>query len=154
MDKLKAFAVLAGLSFANPGSAQNMPLPPTSTQETVRAIVDEHIDALNHCDWNRVMAQFPDDVTFMLPNGTNVQGRQRIGELFSGFCKSRSEGGFKGAKLIPESTIEVGNTVNVSWRIEADYLAEPYRGADAYVTRDGLLAVQVTTFDPKQMKFH
>lgn len=153
MNKLKAFAVLAGLSFANPVPAKNMPLPPTRTQETVQAIVNEHIDALNQCDWNRVMAQFPDDVIFMLPNGTTVQGRQSIGDLFSGFCKTRSEGGFKGAKLIPEATVEVGNTVNVSWRIEADYLAEPYRGADAYVTRDGLLAVQVTTFDPNQMKF-
>ncbi|MGR9202315.1 nuclear transport factor 2 family protein [Rhizobium leguminosarum] len=153
MNKLKAFAVLAGLGFGSPGSAQDMPLPPTRTQETVRAIVNEHIDALNRCDWNRVMAQFPDDVTFMMPNGAISQGRQRIGELFAGFCKSRSEGGFKGAKLIPEATVEVGNTVSVSWRIEADYLAEAYRGADAYLTRDGLLAAQVTTFDPNQMKF-
>jgi len=35
--------------------------------------------------------------------------------------------------------------------MEADFLAEPYRGGDAYVTRDGLMYVQVTTFDPSDM---
>lgn len=153
MKKVTAFAILAVLGFADQVPAQDMTLPPTRVQETVQAVVTEHIDALNQCDWNRIMAQFPDDVTFMAPNGAIVKGRQHIGKLFSGFCKSRSEGGFKGAKLIPEVTIEIGNTVNVSWRIEADYLSEPYKGADAYVTRDGLMAVQVTTFDPSQMKF-
>ena len=47
----------------------------------------------------------------------------------------------------------MGDTVNVSWRVEADWLAEPYKGADAYVTRDGLMYVQVTTFDPAGMVF-
>jgi hypothetical protein len=37
--------------------------------------------------------------------------------------------------------------VNVQWRVDGDALKEPYRGADAYVTRDGLLAAQVSTFD-------
>jgi len=150
MKKLISLVILIGLGFSSPVSAQS--LPPIRARETVQAVVNEHIDALNRCDWTRVMAQYPDDVSFMGPNGTTIQGRQNIGDLFSGFCRTRKEGGFKGAKLIPEVTIVVGNTVNVSWRIEADYLSEPYKGADAYVMRDGLLAVQVTTFDPSQMK--
>jgi hypothetical protein len=34
----------------------------------------------------------------------------------------------------------------------ADFLAEPYRGADAYETKDGLMQAQVTTFDAAQIK--
>jgi hypothetical protein len=37
--------------------------------------------------------------------------------------------------------------------VEADWLAEPYKDADAYVTHNGLMYVQVTTFDPTDMKF-
>jgi hypothetical protein len=36
--------------------------------------------------------------------------------------------------------------VNVQWKADAPFLTEPYRGADAYVTRDGLLVAQVSTF--------
>jgi hypothetical protein len=36
--------------------------------------------------------------------------------------------------------------VNVQWKADGDFLKEPYRGADAYVTRDGLLVAQVSTF--------
>jgi hypothetical protein len=32
------------------------------------------------------------------------------------------------------------------WRAEAPYLATPYKGSDAYVTKDGLMYAQVTTF--------
>ena len=40
-----------------------------------------------------------------------------------------------------------GFKTNLQWRVDADFLREPYRGADAYVTRDGLMAAQVSTFD-------
>jgi hypothetical protein len=46
----------------------------------------------------------------------------------------------------------VGTTVNVQWVATAPFLTEPYRGADAYVTRDGLMAAQVTTFDGTALK--
>jgi hypothetical protein len=39
----------------------------------------------------------------------------------------------------------------VQWRTDADVLREPYRGADAYVTRNGLMAAQVSTFDMKAL---
>jgi hypothetical protein len=40
----------------------------------------------------------------------------------------------------------------VQWRADAPFLAEPYRGADAYETKDGLMAAQVTTFDASALK--
>jgi hypothetical protein len=55
-------------------------------------------------------------------------------------------------KLIPEKTIVLGNTVNVIWRCEAPFFAEPYRGSEAFETRNGLLAAQVTTWDPSAIK--
>ncbi len=130
-----------------------MPLPPLALQPNAERVTFEHIDALNACDWNRLMAQYPEEVLFILPNGTWVEGRRAIGDVFAGFCKTRAEGGFKGATFIAEKVKTVGNTVNVSWRVEADWLAEPYKGADAYVTHDGLMYAQVTTFDPADMKF-
>ncbi|MEM7499661.1 MAG: hypothetical protein AAF371_16945, partial [Pseudomonadota bacterium] len=87
------------------------------------------------------------------PNGVWIEGRPAVGEVFEGFCQTREAGGFRGATFIAEKVKTIGDTVNVSWRVEADWLAEPYKGADAYVTRDGLMYVQVTTFDPQDMKF-
>jgi len=49
-------------------------------------------------------------------------------------------------------TFTVGDTVNVQWRATADFFAAPYRGADAYVARDGRMWAQVTTFDRKQIR--
>ncbi|WP_298813312.1 nuclear transport factor 2 family protein [uncultured Roseibium sp.] len=128
-------------------------LPPLEIQPNAERVTFEHIDALNACDWNRLMAQYPEEVLFILPNGVWIEGRRNIGDVFAGFCKSREDGGFKGATFIAEKVKTIGDTVNVSWRVEADFLAEPYKGADAYVTRDGLMYVQVTTFDPADMKF-
>ncbi len=128
-------------------------LPPLVMQPNAERVTFEHIDALNACDWDRLMAQYPEEVLIILLNGVWVEGRPAIGDVFAGFCTPRSEGGFMGATFIAEKVKTVGDTVNVSWRVEADWLAEPYKGADAYVTRDGLMYVQVTTFDPADMKF-
>lgn len=127
-------------------------MPPLKKQPSAQAVVDEHLDALNKCDWARLMAQYPPDVMFILPNGTWVEGREGVGKLFIGFCKEHDAGGLKGLTFIPEKSRTVGDTVNTSWRAEAPWLAEPYRGGDAYVTHDGLMAVQVTTFDADDMK--
>ncbi|MEM9583052.1 MAG: nuclear transport factor 2 family protein [Pseudomonadota bacterium] len=129
-------------------------LPPLVMQPNAERVTFEHIDALNACDWDRLMAQYPEEILIILPNGAWVEGRAAIGDVFAGFCKPREEGGFLGATFIAEKVKTVGDTVNVSWRVEADWLAEPYKGADAYVTRDGLMYVQVTTFDPADMKFN
>ena len=34
---------------------------------TPQAVVDEHLDAINKCDWKRLMAQYPPNVEFFLP---------------------------------------------------------------------------------------
>jgi hypothetical protein len=119
---------------------------------TPQAVVDEHLDAINKCDWNRLMAQYPDDVEFFLPGGAVVKGRAAVGDLFRNFVKPFSEGGLCGLNFVTEHSQTVGGTLNVQWVANAPFLAEPYRGADAYVTRDGMMAAQVTTFQQDQMK--
>jgi hypothetical protein len=51
-----------------------------------------------------------------------------------------------------EATQVVGDTLNMQWRAEAPFLAEPYRGADAYETKNGLMQAQVTTFKISDIK--
>jgi hypothetical protein len=51
------------------------------------------------------------------------------------------------------STFTVEGTLNVIWEANADFLAEPYKGADAYVTKVGFMYAQVTTFDGSKLKF-
>jgi hypothetical protein len=148
------FAVAAALALtASVGlAAEPMKLPPLKKQPSVQKVIDEHLDALNKCDWSRLMAQYPDDVEIHLPDGNVVKGRDKVGELFAGFCKARPDG-LKGLKFTSEKSFLVGNTLNVQWRAEAPFLAEPYKGSDAYVTRGGLMAAQVTTFDGAKLKF-
>jgi len=57
-----------------------MTLPVIKTQPTAQAVVDEHLDAINKCDWNRLMAQYPDNVEFFLPKGEVVRGRAAVGD--------------------------------------------------------------------------
>lgn len=139
---------------SKPGVAQPAPagLPPLKRLKTPQAVVDEHLDAINTCDWKRVMSQYPPEVQFFLPGGRVVKGRDEVGALFRDFFKPVTEGGLCGMTFATEHTFTVGDTVNVQWRATAGFLAEPYRGADAYVTRDGLMWAQVTTFDGAQIK--
>lgn len=132
------------------GAAQT--LPPKKPQATPQKVVEEHIAALNACDWKRLMAQYDDDMAFLSKDGAVVRGRETIGQMFQKMLQPPSKGGMCGMKLIPEQTIVVGNTVNVIWRFEAPFFAEPYRGAEAFETRNGLLVLQVTTWDPSAIK--
>ena len=127
-------------------------LPPLTRRPTPQAVVDEHLAAINRCDWRRLMAQYPTNVEFFLPGGQVVKGRAAVGELFRTFVKPAKDGGLCGLKFTVEHTFVVGTTINVQWVGTADFLAEPYRGADAYETKDGLMQAQVTTFDGAQMK--
>jgi hypothetical protein len=126
-------------------------MPEFTTQPTPNAVVDEHLDALNRGDWNRLMAQYPDDVEIFLPAGVVIRGRQAVADAFAGMVKPFNDGGLFGVTFIPEHEFTIGDTVNVQWKVEAPFLKEPYRGADAYITRDGLLAAQVSTFDMKAL---
>jgi hypothetical protein len=153
-DRLCRLAALGFLLLSSalsaPASAQS--LPPKRPQSTPEKVIAEHIAALNACDWNRVVAQYDDDIVFLSKDGSIVRGREAIGKMFQKSLKDPSQGGLCGRKLIPEHTFVVGNTVNVVWRFEAPFFAEPYRGSEAFETRNGLLAAQVTTWDPSAIK--
>ena len=89
-------ATLATLSVTPHAQAGEMQLPDIRTQPTPQAVLDEHLDALNKCDWNRLVAQYPEDAQIHLLNGTIITGRKAIGELFAGFCKDPKDGGLNG----------------------------------------------------------
>src|SRR5262245_47901804 len=117
-------------------------LPPIQKRATPQAVVDEHLAAINSCDWKRLMAQYPPTVEFFLPGGQVVKGRLAVGDLFKNFVKPAKDGGLCGMKFTTEHAFTVGDTINVQWRATADFLLEPYLGADAYITKDGLMFAQ------------
>lgn len=149
---LAAPLTVAGLLSAGFAFAQSRPLPPRKRQPTPQKVVEEHMAAFSSCDWTRLMQQFPDNVEFFGPNGQVVKGRRALGEMFATVVKKPAEGGTCGLKITPEHIFVVGETVNVQWKAEAPFLREPYRGADAFETHDGLMAAQVTTFDQAALK--
>jgi hypothetical protein len=150
---MRPTTVLVSVLFTAGLAAQSSPaLPALHRQATPQAVVDEHVDALNKCDWKRLMAQYPTDAEILLPGGDVMKGREKVGEMFQGFVKAPKDGGLCGLTFKPEHVFAVGTTVNVQWVATAPFLTEPYRGADAYVTRDGLMAAQVTTFDGTALK--
>ncbi len=122
-------------------------------QNTPWEVYNEHILALNACDWERLMAQYPEDVEIHLPDGVVVAGREDVGELFAGFAQSFEDGGLCGLTFVEENRFTVGTTLNVQWVADAPFLARPYRGSDAYVTDDGLMVAQVTTFNGDDLVF-
>lgn len=127
-------------------------LPEMKRQATAQAVLDEHMDALNHCDWNRIVAQYPENAQINLPGGAIVAGRKAIGEMFAGFCKSAKDGGLNGINFKVEHSSQIGDTFATQWIASADFLAEPYRGSDAYITKDGMMQAMVTTFDGGALK--
>lgn len=46
----------------------------------------------------------------------------------------------------------IGDTLVTQWTGNAPFLAEPYKGSDAYITKDGLMQAMVTTFDGGALK--
>ena len=155
---LLALALLfpaAGVALAQEGEPAT-PVTNPNTGEVSDALVPqadayevyaEHIRALNACDWVAIMAQYPDSAEIHLSAGQVVKGREAIGELFAGFVLPAEDGGLCGITFTEESRFEVGNTENVQWVAEADFLAEPYRGSDAYVTDGQYMAAMVSTFE-------
>ena len=146
MLRLIGVALLA-LPFGLPTAlAEELKLPPLKRQPNPQAVINEHFDALNKCDWNRIMAQYPPDYQLNLPDGVVVKGSEEAGKLFANFVKPHDEGGLCGMKFTPEQTLVVGDTLNIQWKAEADFLTEPYKGSDAYETHDGLMVAMVSTF--------
>src|SRR6201996_3090464 len=128
-------------------------MPPLKRQPTAAKVVEEHMAAFSGCDWKRLMAQFPDNVEFFGPHGQLVKGKEALGKMFSQVVKPPSQGGTCGLKVVPEHTFVVGDTINVQWKADSPLLKEPYLGADAYETHDGLMAAQVTTWNPAELKW-
>ena len=143
------FMLPIGSSFA---WADDMKLPPLKKQATPQAVIGEHMDALNKCDWNRLMAQYPENYQLNLPDGMVVKGREAAAKVFADFVKPHDQGGLCGIKFSPEQTLVVGETLNIQWKAEADFLAEPYKGSDAYETHDGLMVAMVSTFRGADLK--
>ena len=84
--------------------------------------------------------------------GSGYRGRKAIGELFAGFCKDPKDGGLNGINFkVVQSTL-IGGTFATHWVASAPFLAEPYKGSDAYITKDGLMQAMVTTFDGAALK--
>jgi hypothetical protein len=140
------------LALASGALAQQGKLPPLKRRPTAEAVVKEHMAAINACDWNRILAQDPVDVEIFSPDGVVAKGREAVGAMFAQVVRPFREGGLCGLKFTAEHTQKVGDTLNVQWRADAPFLAEPYRGADAYETKDGLMQAQVTTFKRKDVK--
>ena len=148
----KRYALLVAFAPIALALAQTDEMPKRVTQPTAQKVVMEHMAAFNACDWKRLMAQYPDNVEFFSPGGVVVRGRKAVGEMFAKIVKPPAQGGVCGIKVTVEHTFVVDGVFNIQWRADAPFLAEPYRGADAYETKDGLMAAQVTTFDSHALK--
>ncbi len=148
----RSLAMSLMLAFTLRAHAAEMNLPVLKTQASAQAVLDEHLDALNHCDWNRIVAQYPDDAQINLPGGTVVKGRTAIGDMFAGFCKDAKDGGLNGITFKAESSAQIDGTFATQWVATAPFLAEPYKGSDAYITKNGLMQAMVTTFDGAALK--
>ena len=134
------------------GSATAEEAPPIVPQANVELTWREHIAALNNCDVDRLLALYPREMLFIQAEKT-WGGREEVYEFFKGYCKPYSEGGFAGGTYNIEDSKTFGDTVTVRWKMEADYLSEPYYGAVTYVTHGGLIYVQTTTFHPGTMPY-
>ena len=153
MKALVARCAIAAALFALPAPVWSQAtLPELKKQPSAQAVLAEHLDALNHCDWNRIVAQYPDDAQINLPGGTIIKGRKAIGDLFAGFCKDPKDGGLKGINFAAEQSTPIGDVFVTQWVATAPFLAEPYKGSDAYITKDGYMQAIVTTFDGAALK--
>jgi hypothetical protein len=145
-------AKYTAISVTNP----NDPADVSSTlvrERTPDAVLDQHMKALNGCDWKGLMQQYPDSYQLRLPGGTVVTGRTEAAATFAGFVKPHEEGGLCGVTFTEISRQVTGGTLAVTWEANASFMAEPYQGSDAYITDDGLMVSMVSTFDGAELKF-
>ena len=149
---LRALSVTSALVAGVLSAHAEMKLPEMKKQPSAQAVLDEHLDALNQCDWNRIVAQYPADAQINLPGGTIVKGRAAIGDLFAGFCKDPKDGGLNGIHFDVEQSTTIGDTFAAQWVATAPFLSEPYKGSDAYITKDGMMQAMVSTFDGSALK--
>lgn len=151
MRRAVIVGVVVALMLSVAAVASASPAKKYERQPTPMAVTLEHIDALNNCDVDRLMAQYPDSVHIVLPGGVTIEGRDEVRALFEGFCLPFTDGGLNGLQFSKVESWQVHKTINMQWVAEADFLCEPYYGADAYETWAGLMAAQVTTFDGAEL---
>ncbi len=123
-----------------------------STPDQVRWVFENHFIQLNRCSVEGLKKERSPQ-TQLFFGGTNIKGEKEVDEVFSGFCKSRADGGLRGLKFTEEKAFIVGNVISVQWVAEADFLAEPYRGSDAYVTCGDKMMTIVSSFDGEELKY-
>lgn len=144
-------AFIAIMSFAIVGCSDDADEPEGLVrQDNAMAVTVEHIDALNACDVDRLMAQYPESIHIVLPGGATTEGRDDVRALFEGFCLPFPDG-LNGLTFTEVKSWQVEDTINMQWSADACFLDEPYLGADAYESSDGLMAAQVTTFDGAEL---
>lgn len=122
-------------------------------QTGVIAVYEEHIRALNAGEWEGQLCQFPNSAEVHLKDGVVLRGRSEIGRFIADGVRPRAEGGVLGLQFSERSRLRVGNTLVVHWTADADFLAQPYLGSDAYVTDGRYMVSMVTTFDPDGLAF-
>ena len=141
------------ISVANPNNSAQVS-DKLVREKTPLAVFEQHITALNNCDWLGLMQQYPDQYTLRQGGpGALVQGRMEAAATFAGFVKSHDDSGLCGGKFTTLSMSITGDTVAVSWAFNAPFLAASYYGADAYITDSGLMVSMVSTFDGNQLVF-
>ncbi len=150
MKRLLVIGIVFGLVLSVATIAAAGPSKIFDRQASPMAVTIEHIDALNACDVDRLMAQYPETVHIILPGGVTVEGREDVQALFEGFCQPFPDG-LAGLQFTEVDHWKVHGTINMQWVATADFLCEPYYGADAYETSRGLMAAQVTTFDGAEL---
>lgn len=121
-------------------------------QDGAFAVYVEHIRALNESDWLGLMAQYPDDAEIHMSNGSVAKGRQAIGDMMAEAVRTPEAGGIAGLTFRGQSEFQVGGTVSVQWEADADWLLEPYRGSDAYVSDGRYMKAMVSTFNGDDFK--
>ena len=117
------------------------------SQAGPHAVYAEHIRALNDDDWLGLMAQYPDNAEIHMSGGSVAKGRKAIGEMFAGAVRSPEKDGIAGLVFRAETELAVGGTLVVQWEADADWLVEPYKGSDAYVSDGAYMVAMVSTFD-------
>jgi hypothetical protein len=174
---LVGFAVLASTAIAYAGGGKSVPpgwhansdkytaatvtnpyAPTEVSDQLVReatpdAVLAQHLQALNACDWVGLMQQYPDSYELRLPGGVVVSGRTAAADTFGGFVKAPADGGLCGITFSELSRQVTGGVIAVTWEANASFLAVPYQGADAYITDDGLMVSMVSTFDGAELQF-
>jgi hypothetical protein len=89
MLRLTGVALLALSIGSSIAFAEDLKLPQLKGQPNPQAVINEHFDALNKCDWNRIMAQYPPEYQLHLPDGVVVKGRAKRRANFSQTLSSR-----------------------------------------------------------------